>query len=1310
MKSKEIQEKSKKGRLKLKGSFIAFTMLALIVFFVAVPVFADSAIRVENCNKCEEYSQKLGEEINHFIELDTEPNKIVSTQVTAAINEYRKELFNLQTHDDVENRSLLGEITLAYTKGNAAGRLAWIYYYNIYAFTSEEPTAKIAAEYDKMKASVKSATQHSVLSAQAEVMCDDLNRLIYTERAKCLSLPNDSMTSSALIAGVTEDFKSLSSPDIFGEKYREKYEDLVSDLALQRVRDALTTEMEHVFSAIRPSESFSSSPNISLFIYELKSAKTIRSMNESALACIKDLLALEEKKIYSYKAKQSYLSLVQTAVGRATEVGTSAKLADIFSDYSLSLKKAEVKDSIYILLLGDGSTNDNTLIALEAKYNADGGRIDLCESYEATDTELTNAKADLFLYEHDVIVKKEFDALTQEDASLAQNAIVHYCELEHNVKRILLPQINIIAEKYNYILVLKISSILPNDALYLDLSESIANEIKSTSRESIEEFYNKVSRIPEKANALARVIQEYREILSGEAYKNYTESEIKELNSVLETLSQELEKINPADTAIYYDDVEDARNRAIQKLNAINQCARVRIEARGSNNPKIKEELDSATEKIKAQSSKSEMILQANRAIYKIQRLLTSDEISSLIEEEKKAIEEAQFLTESEKKSFTSSLNALSSFSDKAKDAENITALEGIWKAFYESFNKIEAEAGAIDLSRAISAYAEKISESISSAQNHLDSLEYISKENYDEIYNKLQSLQSEAKAKNLLCKSTAAVIANYEESLKSQESILKSAEAYELDGYKISVLSIFTDYESIKGNYSVENYNKILAIKEKAEAEIKGLTTKSECDTFIKNIKSEIEAINDLLDDEKASALLSLLEILTNLKSEAPLYSSDNFAKIEGLYEEGKIEINNITDIKRISDVNTALAKYSLLISEVRKDRLYTSKDAYSISTPSLRYPSDYNYSNGLHGSIALKNGLVSDAKFSIALSEQTDFSEISKAIKRAAKEGTLITYESIPNETLKLLQSSSAIAELDVSLSKIADGASGYTLKMLLPNDMLGENILGLAFLNGDEVEFYPTERIDSLIGVNLQHFSKYYVVAESTVNLKPLLIALIILLIGEFAVLATMLYFRYRRKNEPSDQADNDLPTLPMSAVLPFCPALTRIYPKNGVTLAVLLMIAAVALGITVALLAKKEIKAKQLSEHKELQKRLKGKKDQLLLGSGDRPVSKEDEFFVDDELIQHRSEENPKVTVGASHKAEIDLDLIASNFESDETVTLQALKSKGLVGEQSNYLRILAKGSLTKPLKIEANEFTNAAKEVLKLSGGEAKKID
>ena len=84
------------------------------------------------------------------------------------------------------------------------------------------------------------------------------------------------------------------------------------------------------------------------------------------------------------------------------------------------------------------------------------------------------------------------------------------------------------------------------------------------------------------------------------------------------------------------------------------------------------------------------------------------------------------------------------------------------------------------------------------------------------------------------------------------------------------------------------------------------------------------------------------------------------------------------------------------------------------------------------------------------------------------------------------------------------------------------------------------------------------------------------------------------------------------------------------------------------------------------------------------------------------------------IGASskaerNKAELDLDLIAENFRSTETVTLQALKEKGLVDESTQYIKILTKGNLTKPLTIEANEFSNAAKNIVELSGGEAREI-
>ena len=87
-----------------------------------------------------------------------------------------------------------------------------------------------------------------------------------------------------------------------------------------------------------------------------------------------------------------------------------------------------------------------------------------------------------------------------------------------------------------------------------------------------------------------------------------------------------------------------------------------------------------------------------------------------------------------------------------------------------------------------------------------------------------------------------------------------------------------------------------------------------------------------------------------------------------------------------------------------------------------------------------------------------------------------------------------------------------------------------------------------------------------------------------------------------------------------------------------------------------------------------------------------------------------------TVGASSyqenrslNVEIDLDTIAQNFKAGDTVNMQTLKRKGLVDKDAKYVKILAKGKLTKPLKVEANEFNTAARKILELSGGEAKQI-
>jgi hypothetical protein len=161
---------------------------------------------------------------------------------------------------------------------------------------------------------------------------------------------------------------------------------------------------------------------------------------------------------------------------------------------------------------------------------------------------------------------------------------------------------------------------------------------------------------------------------------------------------------------------------------------------------------------------------------------------------------------------------------------------------------------------------------------------------------------------------------------------------------------------------------------------------------------------------------------------------------------------------------------------------------------------------------------------------------------------------------------------------------------------------------------------------------------------------------------------------------------------------------VLPENGVSLAVLLSIAAIALASTIALLIHKERKENKAREKQIL---LNGRKNQPLLGKSEYIEDTSDVFFTE-------NEGKKLCSVGAyartsANKAEIDLDTISASFESGEIVNLQSLKNKGLVDENTEYIKILAKGNLIKPLTVEANEFSNAAKNIVELSGGKIKTI-
>lgn len=76
---------------------------------------------------------------------------------------------------------------------------------------------------------------------------------------------------------------------------------------------------------------------------------------------------------------------------------------------------------------------------------------------------------------------------------------------------------------------------------------------------------------------------------------------------------------------------------------------------------------------------------------------------------------------------------------------------------------------------------------------------------------------------------------------------------------------------------------------------------------------------------------------------------------------------------------------------------------------------------------------------------------------------------------------------------------------------------------------------------------------------------------------------------------------------------------------------------------------------------------------------------------------------------TNKAIVNVDQINQVFDYDEYVTIEKLKEKGLVNKKTNYVKVLSRGVINKPMTIEANEFSLKAVKMIVLTGGSVVRI-
>ena len=71
--------------------------------------------------------------------------------------------------------------------------------------------------------------------------------------------------------------------------------------------------------------------------------------------------------------------------------------------------------------------------------------------------------------------------------------------------------------------------------------------------------------------------------------------------------------------------------------------------------------------------------------------------------------------------------------------------------------------------------------------------------------------------------------------------------------------------------------------------------------------------------------------------------------------------------------------------------------------------------------------------------------------------------------------------------------------------------------------------------------------------------------------------------------------------------------------------------------------------------------------------------------------------------------VNLSALDKAFEAGETVTVDALLSKGLVKKVLGGVKVLGNGELSKALTVQANAFSESAKQKIEAAGGKAEVI-
>lgn len=519
--------------------------------------------------------------------------------------------------------------------------------------------------------------------------------------------------------------------------------------------------------------------------------------------------------------------------------------------------------------------------------------------------------------------------------------------------------------------------------------------------------------------------------------------------------------------------------------------------------------------------------------------------------------------------------------------------------------------------------------------------------------------------------------------------------------------------------DYSEEHQSTLLSLIRAYSDRLAPDRPVAENETVWQEACAQMQTVPNRLQEAQSLAEARLTSVYETLRLRQNCYSSENFTALTELYHRALAEIRQWKEVSDAEIVQTSAKKQTEQMQAIPLDRIYTDNCPLSESGI-LMLPDSYQPAeNGYHGTLLSPNGIASDTQLHITAAEENNMAE---KIKEVAKSKRIYAPNGMPTarSVLRLLKDCRVISALRIYWEGTQPpSAADYTVSVLLPADIDLSHVIGMIYWNEDgSAEYREITSEDTLIRFTASHGSDFYLVSENTISLVPWFVLLGMIIACEISVLILLYSHKKRQKTNVSASA---------FSVFPFF-SLTVYRPLGGMWAIGILGIISLFLAVWIACLLRAEWRHTKAHHLSTQPKKAACTNVAPLIGTSSAPpdhraahtvktepvilptvTAEEVHHLMSDDRAKDKLQIETKQFFDSeiyhgTKKAEINTDTISAYFQSGDIVTLNSLKEKKLLPANVGFVKVLARGSLDKPLTVIAQDFSTAALKMILLTGG------